>query len=371
MTRQRNRTVRPSTSTIYDTDYSYDMAGNLLTLQRNGLVLLSEVEGWANPTGNFADLEAHIHYGQIDDLVYHYDNGGSLLTSIVEDATGPGKPLGVPTTTDIQYDGSRRPGGGGPGREPITGMPGKELEVLFHNVLNLPAKLVVKGKKIEHSYDGSGATLRQAQEPQLTEREDGKITGSRQQGLGAPGVSHPAVLEDGKLVQLQHADGRLVFDQLGTHPVKFQYKIQDHLGNTVVYFEDINEDGEITDDAENSEVLQRELYYPFGMPLDNYWSKPAPALTPTQDFTSTPLSASLYNGKEYETTRVGWGRGPSRKPNWYFYGARWYDPAVVPERSRRVGRFTGPSTHDSISWSHTLRNPVDPIAAEFVPIQSG
>ena len=104
----------------------------------------------------------------------------------------------------------------------------------------------------------------------------------------------------------------------------------------VVYFEDRNNGGAITDDAENPEVLQRELYYPFGMPLDNRWSKPAPALTPVQDF--------LYNGKEYETTRVGWGRGPSYKPNWYFHGARWYDPAV--------GRFTG----------------VDPIAAQFAHV---
>ena len=43
----------------------------------------------------------------------------------------------------------------------------------------------------------------------------------------------------------------------------------------------------------------------------------------------------LYNGKEYETTE---------DLNWYFYGARWYDPAI--------GRFTG----------------VDPIAAEFAHV---
>ena len=84
---------------------------------------------------------------------------------------------------------------------------------------------------------------------------------------------------------------------------------------------------------------------------NRYWSKPALSLTPTQDFTSAPLSASLYNGKEYETTE---------DLNWYFYGARWYDPAI--------GRFAGPSTHDSILWSHTLRNPVDPIAAQFAHV---
>ena len=108
-------------------------------------------------------------------------------------------------------------------------------------------------------------------------------------------------MENGRLVALQFADGRMVPELTPSgalRSMRYQYKIQDHLRHgvgapckpTVVLFEDADEDGKIAEE----EVLQRELYYPFGMPLDNYWSKPAPALTPTQDF--------LYNGKEYETT---------------------------------------------------------------------
>jgi RHS repeat-associated protein len=63
------------------------------------------------------------------------------------------------------------------------------------------------------------------------------------------------------------AEGRLAFRDGEAH---FQYRIADHLGNTVVLFEDKNDDGLITDnpnDPEASEVLQRKLYYPFGMEL--------------------------------------------------------------------------------------------------------
>ena len=85
----------------------------------------------------------------------------------------------------------------------------------------------------------------------------------------------------------------------GIEGIRYQYKIQDHPRHgveapckpTVVYFEDRNDDGEITEDAENPEVLQRELYYPFGMPLHNRWTKPGTPLRPTQDF--------LYNGKKF------------------------------------------------------------------------
>ena len=150
-----NRTVRPWTNTVYNTEYDYDDAGNITTLQRNGLILLSVAEGWANPTGNFGDLEANQHFGQIDDLTYIYQGGTSRLGQIDEAASGPGRPLGVPQSTKILYDLLGN----------ITAIPGKELEVTAYNELNLPGTMKVKDKTIKHTYDGSGMTLRQAQEP--------------------------------------------------------------------------------------------------------------------------------------------------------------------------------------------------------------
>ena len=260
------------TNTIYNTEYDYDDAGNITTLQRNGLVLLSVAEEWANPTGDFGDLEANVHFGQtlrpcsgtVDDLVYFYSAGSSRLGAIVESATSAGAELGVPQSTNIVYDLLGN----------ITAIPGKELEVTAYNKLNLPGTMKVKDKTIKHTYDGSGAKL-------ATERVGGKLTI----------YGGPAIVEDGRLVSLQFPDGRMVPElaEDGTlKRMRYQYKIQDHLGNTVVYFEDTDDDGEIAEE----EVLQRELYYPVTKswgrgpscesPLDNYWSKPAPVLTPSK-----------------------------------------------------------------------------------------
>jgi RHS repeat-associated protein len=120
-----------------------------------------------------------------------------------------------------------------------------------------------------------------------------------------------------------HAEGRVVLS--GVKPT-FQYRIADHLGNTVVFFEDRDGDTKIktesmTSDPDSLEVLQRNYYYPFGMEMEGPWQA---ATAPRADY--------LYNGKELEE---------DLDLNWYAYGFRYYDPSI--------GRFTG----------------VDPIAAEF------
>jgi RHS repeat-associated protein len=103
---------------------------------------------------------------------------------------------------------------------------------------------------------------------------------------------------------------------------ELSFYLHDHLGNTVVLFEDKNGDGVIQenpDDPEISEVLQRELYYPFGLQL-----RGTAPIQPSTD------QRYLYNGKEQmEGTGL------------YAYGFRYYDPVI--------GRFTG----------------VDPIADQF------
>lgn len=86
-------------------------------------------------------------------------------------------------------------------------------------------------------------------------------------------------------------------------------------------FEDKNNDGLILEDPTNpqgNEVLQRELYYPFGLQLRG-----------TAPLTPGVKQQYLYNGKELDETGL------------YAYGFRYYDPAT--------GRFTG----------------VDPIADQF------
>ena len=128
----------------------------------------------------------------------------------------------------------------------------------------------------------------------------------------------------------QFGAGRLIFDyDNGT--IRKQGYIKDHLGNVMLTFEDKNDNGvvELNEDTTpegEEEIVQRELYYPFGMSVNSNWWEhaPAPVDVTSQDY--------KYNGKELDE---------SFGLNWYFYGARMYDPAV--------GRFTG----------------VDPIADQF------
>jgi RHS repeat-associated protein len=136
-----------------------------------------------------------------------------------------------------------------------------------------------------------------------------------------------------------HPEGRV---WLADGQPRFQYKITDHLGNLVVLFEDKDNDGIIvtesmTTDPEEVEVLQRHLYYPFGLHFEGNWTDPQDGDNPYR-----------YNGKE-QVNKLGLG--------WYAYGFRYYDPAI--------GRF--PSVDpladipENVSWSpyaYTWNNPI-------------
>jgi hypothetical protein len=73
----------------------------------------------------------------------------------------------------------------------------------------------------------------------------------------------------------------------------FQYRIADHLGNTVVFFEDRDGDAKIktesmTSDPDSLEVLQRNYYYPFGLEMEGPWQA---ATAPRADYLyNSPLS---------------------------------------------------------------------------------
>jgi hypothetical protein len=62
----------------------------------------------------------------------------------------------------------------------------------------------------------------------------------------------------------------------------YEYAIKDHLGNSRVMFSDLNGNGQVTE----SEIIQAEHYYPFGMTMEGH---------------GTPVLSEnnyRYNGKE-------------------------------------------------------------------------
>jgi RHS repeat-associated protein len=85
---------------------------------------------------------------------------------------------------------------------------------------------------------------------------------------------------------------------------RYEYTIKDHLGNSRVMFCDIDNDGIVTE----SEIIQEEHYYPFGMRHEGYGR----TITQGENFYQ-------YNGKELNED---FGL------DMYDYGARWYDASV-------------------------------------------
>ena len=113
---------------------------------------------------------------------------------------------------------------------------------------------------------------------------------------------------------IYHAEGRAT-PYGGSY--RYEYTLRDHLGNSRVNFADLDGDNEV----DETEILQQNHYYPFGMNIEN------PAWSGTNGY--------QYNGKELNTD---FGL------DWNDYGARWYDAGL--------GRWTT----------------VDPLADEYASI---
>jgi RHS repeat-associated protein len=278
LTQMDNTLYNPSPQTgSYSTQYTYDDAGNILTLKRRGLV---------------PPLSSPPVYGAIDELTYSYNDPlnpqeKSRVQSIIDAVTDPNaQPEG--------FKGNQNPGDAIPDKASTFEYDkngnliydgGKELTIDY-NLLNLP-RLVShsgSGNSIQLDYAFGGEKIR-------------KISpeGTR---IYLGGVEYL----DNSPESLTHSDGRV--DLSGAGGPKHQFSIKDHLGNTAVLFEDANNDGAVF----SSEVLQRNLYYPFGLELKGEWNS---ATSPRMDY--------LYNGKEFNE---------ELELNWLDYGFRWYDPAV-------------------------------------------
>ncbi|MGB3547102.1 MAG: RHS repeat-associated core domain-containing protein [Saprospiraceae bacterium] len=259
---------------------------------------------------------AAAQYDDIDDLVYAYKldeqgNRTSQIDKIKDEISGPAQQYGysLPTGT-YTYDLA--------GNVTSDGLHG-----LGYNAFNLPTVISANsdGDAVSNVYQTNGSVFKRFTDDQTRY------------------YLHGLIIEDGEIRSYEHANGRVTFEE--DDEAHFQYKLADHLGNTVVLFEDRDGDGYVSSslaDPATAEVLQRELYYPFGLPLRG--TVPIQP-TPTQDF--------LYNGKEDV-----WGSGLLD------YGARMYDPTA----GRWLGVDPLADRYGSVSpYNYVLNNPmllVDP-----------
>lgn len=266
-------------SDAFSTSYTYDKAGNILSLSRNGFVGLDSTT--MEPI-----------YVPIDQLSYTYSGGtSSILSSVIDSLPDPDHlPFGVdaPPTAPLAfgYDANGNAFGNG---------------VTQYNMLNLPMSLASVNGTAQQDYVLTGQKYRKITEDLTTGEESTRYYLSGVEWVD----SIPQTYFFG--------DGRLAWEMDNDTLVGWtQYRITDHLGNSMVFFDDKDENGIlITEETANPtgplEVKQRLWYYPFGMQMEGIGQQNA-----------DPAQAYRYNGKELdEATGL------------YDYGARYYDPAIA------------------------------------------
>lgn len=340
----------------YSSMYEYDQRGNIEWLERHGL----KADG-----SNFTP-------GIIDDLDHKYSSTSNRLVTIIASGDAGFASLGFDDqgqTGVYTYDKN-----GNMQHDPF-----KQLDIDY-NHLNLPENITETDDSgsIEWLYDASGTKLRKTTETSILalsgiitsgnyEAEEINASGIIQDGSIVsfvadneitllPGFTTKSGSEftanlaptgptvhdyingieyrDGTLEAIYHDQGRIYFHN-GTP--RFEYTITDHLGNTRVTFADLNDD----DQVDETEVLQENHYYPFGLEMLGDWN-----VHPYKQ------NQYQYNGKELNED-LGL--------NWLDYGARWYDPAIARWNA------VDPLAEKMSNWSpynYTYNNPIrfiDPI----------
>ncbi len=286
---------------VYNTTYTYSPAGNILSLRRKGFVGLD---------GNDDPI-----FAQIDKLLYTYHQDiPSKLIKVEDSDQLTHQPKGFfPLVSEYDYDANGN----------LVEDSGKDLEIDY-NLLNLPTYIFNTDTHDEmlFEYAFGGEKLKKVSIIDDTTRTRLYMGGFE--------------FLDDEPEAFHHAEGRIVLtDSLP----RFQFKIADHLGNTVVLFEDKDNSGTIStvipQDPEDAEVVQRNLYYPFGMQLEGTWKH---LTDPQMNYT--------YNNKEWEND-LGL--------EWLFFGARCLDPATG--RFISIDRF---ADHFAFQSPYTMaaNNPV-------------
>ncbi|MEL6987672.1 MAG: RHS repeat-associated core domain-containing protein, partial [Bacteroidota bacterium] len=238
----------------YGTSYSYDKVGNIETIQRFGVI------------GEFPE---GFSYGLMDNLEYTYT--GNILNKVDESANHE---YGFKTASKgYGYDGN--------GNMTSAG----DVDIQY-TVTNMPHHFTSDNNTILVTYDAAGNKLRK-QTPDYVKTYYG-----------------PIEFKDGAFEAIYHDQGRTIPSNGG---FRTEYNIKDHLGSVRVTYSDINGDGTIDYDTE---LLQENHYYPFGMVWDGTRLMPDPP---------NEVNPYQYNGKEL-TEEIGL--------DWLDYGFRWYDPSI-------------------------------------------
>ena len=289
-TEQDDAYVHYNTDNYNVENISYDFNGNIKTLDRKG-----NTNTVSNPV-----------FGWIDQMTYTYDgNSPNQLTGVSDASIATVGFKDGNSGTDYTYDANGN----------LTEDQNKDIINITYNHQNLPKQIDFQnGDVIEWTYDAAGVKL-----TKVAESNTGVVTVHYVGGIEYIETSTNTY----ELSAVYHSEGRLTEEGQKSGRFDYEYSLKDHLGNTRVIFCDLDNNGVISLDPNDEEIIQENHYYPFGSSMvgDGTWY----SISGSENFYQ-------YNGKELNTD---FGL------NWHSYGFRMYDAAL--------GRF--PS--------------IDPIADQF------
>ncbi|MDZ7879238.1 MAG: T6SS effector amidase Tae4 family protein [Saprospiraceae bacterium] len=317
-------TSQYSTDNKFKEAIQYDVRGNILSLQRNGM----KTGGWTQ-NGYVAGT-----YGVIDNLTYGYNTKNQLI-QMIDNAVNPNGPRGDKDLKGFVYDFAVGASGNThysyDNNGNMTKDAHKDITAIEYNYLNLPQVITLTaGRTIQFVYDATGAKLKK-----IT-NDNGTITTFDY----INGVEY----KNNTLQRIPHTEGAVVKNEFGAY--EHEYVLRDHLGNNRVTFRDGINKGDaywdwntwtyVEPNANNTtgyndgiitaaDIKQINHYYPFGLNMEGNWNGTGGA------------NKYQYNGKEWNDD---FGLG------WNDYGARFYDPAI--------GRFP---TIDPLALLYSSTNP--------------
>jgi RHS repeat-associated protein len=329
----------------YDETVTYDIRGNITSLQRNGL----NTGSWTSNGYTAAT------YGTIDNLGYIYVKNSDSQSNMIKS----NKLLQVNDFSLADKGFKANNASRASGDEPdytyddngnLTSDRHKYITKISYNYLNLPTLIEFNkpnsqffGGTIAFIYDATGAKLKKM----VTYKPNTNLLPETYDYIN--GVEYL----NNKLQRIPHTEGAVVRNEFGAY--EHQYDLRDHLGNTRVTFRDgINygaagynaawqyvdpnsgnttglNDGVIT----TADIKQINHYYPFGLNMEGNWQGGAQGTNKYQ-----------YNGKELNDD---FGLG------WNDYGARFYDAATA----RWVAVDPLAESYSKFSpYNYTMNNPI-------------
>ena len=265
--------------------YSYDALNRIKTAYDNtGRYNLYNI--LYDKNGNLTRLfrKGHINsgatsFGTMDALYYTYSSRSNKLIKVLDNGNDTyGFKDGTNQTTEFTYDANGN----------LKTDKNKGITNITYNHLNLPKVVTINGQTITYTYDASGTKQR-------------KIVGSKTTDYG-----NNHIYENGNLQFFNHDEG---YTTLNGSTFNYVYQFKDQLGNVRLSYSDADGSGTVS----QSEILEENNYYPFGLKHKGYNSV-------VSALANSVASRFSFNGKEFEEA-LGM--------NLYEYGARLFDPTLA------------------------------------------